>query len=259
MHIYIYDSFVNQKKYDSVLARIETRITDLGLNGKIIRLGVMKSVHEYIENEVRKGAKSIIAVGNNHLLNQVINSMAKLASFNILTTDIPAGIIPIGKKNNELADFLGIDHEEDACNILSARRIEKLDLGLANHYYFLSLAKITSTGTTIKIDNNYMIEVMEQGEIGVVNLPVDVDLPKNVKSNATDSVMELYIKINGSKKYLPIGPQKTKQSIFSFNKLTIINKHEQVFIDNTIKIPSPVDITVAKEKINLIVSKNRKF
>jgi hypothetical protein len=50
MHIYIYDSFVNQKKYDSTTAKIETRITDLGLNGKIVRLGIIISVEEVINN-----------------------------------------------------------------------------------------------------------------------------------------------------------------------------------------------------------------
>ncbi len=36
MHVYVYDSFLNQKKYDRILARLETRITDLGLNGKYL-------------------------------------------------------------------------------------------------------------------------------------------------------------------------------------------------------------------------------
>jgi len=42
MHVYVYDSFLNQKKYDRILARLETRITDLGLNGKISILLIMK-------------------------------------------------------------------------------------------------------------------------------------------------------------------------------------------------------------------------
>ncbi|MCK4553680.1 hypothetical protein KAU19_01815, partial [Candidatus Parcubacteria bacterium] len=64
MHIYIYDSYVNQKKYDKVLARIETRITDLGLNGKISRLGLMKNIPDLVYNELKRGVKTIIAVGN---------------------------------------------------------------------------------------------------------------------------------------------------------------------------------------------------
>lgn len=80
MYIYIYDSFVNHKKYEKVLARIETRITDLGLNGKIVRIGIMTSVHDVVENELRKGANTIIAVGNNGIFSQALNSIAKLTN-----------------------------------------------------------------------------------------------------------------------------------------------------------------------------------
>ena len=74
MNVFIYDKFVNEKKFDSIAARIETRITDLGLNGKIVRIGLMNSVDEIIENEVRKESKAIIVVGNNTIFNRVKKS-----------------------------------------------------------------------------------------------------------------------------------------------------------------------------------------
>ena len=101
MNIFIYDSFLNQKKYNSLLARLETRITDLELNGKIFRLSPTINVQEIINNELKRGAKTIIAVGNNKLVNQVINSLAG--------SDIPLGIIPIGEDNNDIAKSLGIE------------------------------------------------------------------------------------------------------------------------------------------------------
>lgn len=259
MHIYIYDSFVNQKKYESVMARVETRITDLGLNGKIIRLGTMNSVYDAVENEIKKGAKTIIAVGNNYLLNQVVNALAGLTAGHVLNKTTPLGFIPIGRKNNDIADYLGINLDEEAGNILSARRIQKLDLGLADNYYFLSQATITSQGTTIEIDKNYSIEIMGSGEIGVINLPIASDWPANIKSDAKDGVLELFIKTRNLKKFLPISPKKTESSIFSFKKLRIINKHQPIIIDNSVKIPTPVDISMAQEKINIIVGKKRKF
>jgi diacylglycerol kinase family enzyme len=259
MHIYIYDSFVNQKKYESTMARVETRITDLGLNGKIIRLGLMNSVYDAVENEIKKGAKTIIAVGNNFLLNQVVNAMAKLTAGHILNKTTPLGFIPIGKANNDIADYLGIDLDEEAGNILSARRIQKLDLGLANNYYFLSQATITSQGTTVEIDKNYSIEIMGSGKIGVINLPITNDLPANIRPDAKDGILELFIKTRNLKKFLPLSPKKTESSIFSFKKLRIINKHQPLIVDGSVKIPTPVDISIAQEKINIIVGKKRKF
>lgn len=259
MNVYIYDSYVNQKRFDSSIIKIETRITDLGLNGKIIRLGVMSSLYNSIENEIKKGAKSIIAVGNNLILNQVINTVAEINSTNISHKETPVGFIPIGKKNNDIADYLGIGPEEKACNTLSARRIQKLDLGLINDsYYFLTQATITTQNTSLEIDKNYSIEIKEKGEVGVINLPTTTVLPQEINSNAQDNTLELYIKTKNSKKFLPLG-LKTNESFFSFKKLKIINPKHQILVDGIVKIPTPATITIAKEKINLIVGKNRNF
>jgi len=259
MHIYLYDTFVKQKKYDSVLARIETRTTDLGLNGKIVRMGIMNSVAETVSNEIQKGAKTITAVGNDSLVNKTINAIANLAAKNILAKNIPLGIIPVGKKNNNIAEYLGIPTEEAACDILSARRIQELDLGKANDYYFLTYASITSLGTTLEIDKNYSIEIKGAGEINVVNLPTDIEMPPSANANALDGVLELYIKTGGARKFLPINSSHNSASIFSFNKLNIINKTHPVIIDNFAEIKTPVSLSIAKEKIKIIVGKKRKM
>ena len=196
MNVYIYDSYVNHKKYQSKIARIETRITDLGLNGKIIRLSVMSSIYTSIENEITKGAKNIIIVGNSNLFAQAINSIAKLKSLYTTIGDIPLGFIPIGKKNNSIAEYLGINYEEAACNIIAARRIKKLDLGMINEHYFLTQATIPTKETIIEIDKNYSINITEPGEIIIVNLPMNIKLPNEIKANAQDDTLELFIDSN---------------------------------------------------------------
>ena len=260
MNIYLYDSFVNQKKYNNTLAQIETRLTDFGLNGKIVRLSLMTSIYETIENEIKNGAKTITAVGNNQILNQVINALARLSSTDTVNNEnILLGFIPVGKSNNTIAPYLGISLAEQACDVLSARRIKQLDLGQANNHYFLTQALITSQGTTVKIDQNYSIEIMGQGEIGVANLHMSANLPSNIKTSPQDGLLELYIKTNGTKKFLKHSSRQSKHSIFSFTNLTILNNKHKVIIDNTLQIPAPVNIMIAKEKINLIVGKTRNF
>lgn len=259
MHIYLYDGFLGQKKYESVLARVETRTTDLGLNGKIIRMGIMNSVEETVANEIKKGAKTITAVGNNALVNKTINAIAKMASNNVLARNVPLGIIPIDKKDNNIAEFLGIPAEESACDVLSARRIEELDLGKANDLYFLTCAAITSQGTKLEIDENYSIEIKGAGEIKAVNLPTGVEMPPNSKSNAQDGILELYIKTNKARKFLPINSPQNSASIFSFGKLNIINQAHPLIIDGAVSLKTPAKVSVAKEKIKIIVGKTRRF
>lgn len=257
MHVYIYGSYVNEKKHEGTIARVETRITDLGLNGRIVRLGIMHSLYDAIENEIKKGAKTIIIVGNFSLLSQAVNSLAVLSLSSLTHKNIPLGFIPVGKKNNDIADILGLGYGEKACDALSARRIQTLDLGRANEYYFLSQAQITTGHTTLEIDESYSVEIRKRGTIQVINLPADHALPSEVKSRADDEVMELIIQSQKDKKLLPWGPGD--QSIFSFAKLKILNPKFPVRLDNSIEVPTPVDITIAKEKINLIVGKERKF
>ena len=173
MNIFIYDSFLNQKKYDRLLAKIETRITDLGLNGKISRLSLMRNIGDTVENELKRGAKTIIAVGNNETVNQIINSLAGSA--------VPLGIIPIGEENNDIARGLGIESVDQACAVLSARLLARLDLGLANQTYFLSSAAIENRGTIVDMSDDYTVETTKTGLIHVLNLAnPKIKLPPNV-------------------------------------------------------------------------------
>ena len=260
MHIYIYDSFLAHKKYDSTIAKIETRITDLGLNGKIIRLSMLQSLKDSIQDEIKKGAKTIVAVGDNNLLHQCINAVMSFYSGSALTSAVPVGFIPVGNKNISLANTLGIPHGVDACNILSARRTEELDLGKINHTYFLSEAIISTTGTTVRVDDNYSIEISEVGEIGIVNIVDTFELPDNYKSSAQDGHLEFCIKTKKSNKFLSIGNKEKATSVFAFNELLIDNKQNQsLLLDSVIKIDTPAKIRISKKKLNLIVGKGRHF
>lgn len=257
MHIYIYDNPLSQKKYDKILAKIETKITDLGLNGRIIRLGPMNSVFNAVENEIKKGAKTIVSVGSDNLFSQVLNSVAMLKAKNIYNNNLPMGIIPIGKENNDIAHCLGINSEEEACNILSARRIQQLDIGQANYNYFLGQAIISTKNTVMVIDDEYTLESNDEGEIRVINLPIkNKDVPES-DVNAVDNQLQLLILSHNNKKI--ISRKKNKYNLFRFKKLVILNKNEPVIIDGSFKITTPVEIKIAKEKINLIVGRNRKF
>lgn len=261
MYFYLYDSFLNNKKYDHALARIETRLTDLGLNGKISRLGLMKNAQSFIENELKRGVKTIVAVGNDKIVNLTVNALIKSEKIKTTRNSIPIGIIPMGKENNFIAESLGIGPEEEACNALSARRIEKIDLGCANGSFFISSASIPSAGTTIEMEKSYSIEILEQGEISVINLPTnDKPLPAGVNFNPQDGLLELLICTKKSKGFLKTSSLEGGKSIFSLKKLTILNsKNRPIILDGSQEISTPVQISIIKQKLSLIVGKSRNF
>jgi hypothetical protein len=249
MNIFIYDNFLSEKKYTNTLSKIETRITDLGLNGKIIRLNLLKNITGSVNNEIKRGAKTLIAVGNNHTLNKILNAVCLSNHPDALK--IPIFIIPIGRENNEISENLGISNYLNACEILSSRRIEKLNTVKANNYYFLSEARINNIGTKIEIDSNYSIELIEKGNIIINNLNLNPkEAPENTICLPNDDKIELFIK---SKK------EKRVKSVFSFNTVIIDNKNKNLVLDNSEEIKTPVKIELSDKKIKLIVGKSRVF
>ena len=250
MNVFIYDTDVNSGEHEKTLAYIETRITDLGLSGKIARLSLMKNVDDIIIDECRRGATMFVAVGGDSLVNKIIN--------NLENCDVVVGIIPLGQENS-IAQSLGIASPEEACDILAMRRVETLNIGQANNSYFISQAIITGTNIFLHIDEKYSVQLEKNGVAKVINLaPPDEsyqNLPKKISPQ--DQTLELILETQNKKNLFK---KELEQSFFSCSKLTISGeKNSQLILDNTKKISTPVEISLAAKKINFVVGKNRNF
>jgi len=247
MNIYIYDDYLNKPKYGRILNRVEIRLTDLGLNGKIIRLGAIKNIRDVIQNEIKSGAKTIVAVGNNQTVNKIIGSVIDNELYGFFQKNILFSIIPIGE-DNSIADSLGIKKEEDACNILLARRVKKIDIGIVNNYYFLNKATIPCQGTVVEIEGQYTLEAEEKGVISVFNLKSSASDDKSLKINPIDGKLDVYIK------------DRSKNSTFlSVKKLKITSDKYPLLLDNIIEIKTPAEISIVSGKLNVVVGKDRSF
>jgi len=244
MYVYIYDEYLNKPKYNRVINRLEIRLTDLGLNGKIIRLGGIKNIKATIQNEIKLGAKTIIAVGNNQTINKIIGAIIDTEIYGDFQKKTLLGLVPIGD-DNSIASSFGIKNVDEACNILLARRIEKIDLGLVGNYYFLNQASIQSAGTTIEIDD-YTLNIAERGEVRIINLLSDQ--AEKIKSNPHDGKLDILIRTH-----------KKDESIITVKKLKLSNPQEKLIIDGVFKIETPVEIGIMSDKVNVIVGKERMF
>ena len=182
-----------------------------------------------VQHEIKLGARTIIAVGNNQTVNKIMGAIIEVETTG--ETRPLLGIIPIGT-DNSIATSFGIKDIEEACSILLARRIEKIDLGLVNNYYFLNQASIQSLNTLIKIDD-YSLEITERGIVKVINLLSD---PKEkIKSNPHDGKLDVLIKT-----------RKRDESIITTKKLLITNPQEKLIIDEVLELNTPVEVSVMK-------------
>lgn len=244
MHVYIYDEYLNKPKYNRAINRLEIRLTDLGLNGKIIRLGGIKNIKGTIQNEIKLGAKTIIAVGNNQTVNKIIGSIIDTEIYGDFQKKTLLGLIPVGDDNSIALSF-GIKNAEDACNILLARRVEKIDLGLIGNYYFLNQASIQSAGTSLEIDD-YVLEIEEKGEVRIINLLSDSK--EKIKSNPHDGKLDILIRT-----------RKRDESLITVKKVKITNASEKLIVDGVFEVTTPVEVGIMKDKVNVIVGKDRMF
>lgn len=223
---------------------MEIRLTDLGLNGKILRLAGIKNIKAAIQNEIRIGAKTIVAVGNNQTVLKIIGAIIDNDIFGDFQKKTLLGIIPVGDDNSVAASF-GIKNYEDACNILLARRVEKIDLGLAGTHHFLNELLIESMGTTLEI-GDYSMEMTEKGEVRIINLLKDKK--DGLKSDPHDGLLDIYIRTN-----------KKDETYLNSKTLKIFNPKEKLIADGVIEIETPTEISVLKNRVNIIVGKDRVF
>ena len=250
MYVYIYDTFLADQKYQKTLVQVETKITDLGINGKIHRLSPLKNLRDILSRETKKGSNTIVMVGNDASIGQIISLVAG--------QDTTLGIIPVGKENN-IANTLGINSIAEACEILSARRVEKLDLGKINSHYFLYSAEILSNNVAIEIDGKYKIDpTLMRNKIHVFNLKYS----PNSKSifDPQDGVMETIIEPEGGFLNRVTSANTDQQSFFPGKKIEIRGKKGvQILTDNRNILNAPATIEVAPKKLNVIVGKKRLF
>jgi diacylglycerol kinase family enzyme len=245
MHIYIYDSALSQPKYLAPVHEIEARVTDLGLSGRVARLGKLRSLRDIVREELRRMPKTIIAVGDDSLVSQVISLMGG--------TGVALGIIPIGEKN-QIAAGLGVTLA-NACNVLSARRIIAIDLGLVDNRAFVRRAEIFGTKIKMLIDGNYSVEAPE-AKTEVINFLLESEQATGVTKPDAQSG-SLYLMITKEKNSFL--KKELERSLVPFRELDIQTDTAEVVLDGLTKINHPRSITIMPNGLQVIVGRERNF
>jgi len=236
MYVYIYDEFLGSGRHDKALHKIEKRLTDLGLNGKTIRLGTTKNLKTSIDDEIRQGAKTIVAVGNDSTVSKVINVMANNQSDEKYRLCL--GMIPMEGKNSRLAGVFGVKNLNDACEILLSRRVESFSLAAVNDSFFLFKAEAMLNEAVLEIDKEFIIQPTKSSSLEIKNNP---------SAEKNDRTLSLAIKDGDSK------------SLLDFKELILVNKGTPLITDGALEIETPAKISLSDEKIKIIIGKNREI
>ena len=253
MYSYIYDIFTGQKKYEKQLLKIEGVLTDLDISGKVYKLNVLRNLEDVVDEILSGESKNIVAVGNDQTLSKIANL--------VVGKNIAVGIIPLGE-SNILAGSLGIKSADEACQILSARKIAKLDVGKINGNYFL--LSVESGDRDIIFDfKNYNINPLSSNEVvGVYNINIE---GLDFKSDPCDGIMEVVFRPGSPSWWQKMSQREEVErggiSVFPIKKLTIKHKKKPIpiSIDRQMVLKTPLEIEVVSKKLRVIVGKERVF
>ncbi|MEK7211671.1 MAG: diacylglycerol kinase family protein, partial [Patescibacteria group bacterium] len=160
---YIYDTFAQEMKYIKVLREIENRLIDLGIGGRIHRLSCFKNLREIVNDDIARGIKTIVIVGNDESLIRAIDALGD--------ADAALGFIPLGaEKENNFSKMFGIGMGTVACDILSARLLVKMDLGEVNGHYFFTNIDVPAANFFVDCDGQYKLSFLKSADVRVCNL-----------------------------------------------------------------------------------------
>ena len=237
MYLYIYDGFLGSGKYARTLAQIENRLTDLGIHGRIERLTPLKSIAQTIETETKRGAKTVVAVGNDDTVRKIIDYLPahKLA----------LGYLPLVAPTR-LAESFGIPVGAAACDILSARLMQTLDIGRVNGHYFLSSVSIPAGKVTLECEGKYRVSAPSSAELTLYNMDADP------QDGYFDAVLA---STQGG-----MWNRRTAESVFPIRKLSIVSERKfPLFADGKRMETTTAHIEVVPKTLKVIVGKGRKF
>ncbi len=259
MYLYVYDSFVADKRHERLLARTETRLTDLGISGRIERLTMFKDLAEIVGDAVRRGCETVVAVGNDATIGRLVDAIAE--------HDVALGIIPVGEGPHTIADMMGVIPDIEACNILSRRVTHTIDLGRINDHWFLSSVEIPRTMASISCNGKYDVIPTEENEVRVCNLAavsVGDDGATGRISSPHDGYLETVFRPapkNGFFSKLFRGaPAPVQPTVVPVRNLHIRHQSPFTVIRDGQRLSSnSLHIEIVPKKMKIITGKGRKF
>ncbi len=245
MYCYLYDEFIQEdKRFEKQLHLIENRLTDLGIAGKISRLALFRNAEEMIRDEIDRGVSTVVVLGNDETIRKVIHVVSD--------SDVVLGIIPIGP-NNELARLMGIPLGVAACDVLSARRVETIDIGTVNGRKFVTGISVPNFKAELMCnDGEYRIMATSQAGLQINNL-TDV-------SNPCDGMLHAVITAVVKKGWGIFGKNQHVESVLPFESLAIrSDKPISLFADGEEMQATRFDIGVEPMNLKVIAGKTRTF
>lgn len=246
MYAYIFDSFLQERKYQHDIGQIENRLATLGIQGKSEKMTILKNIQEAARLAIKRGAETLVVVGNDETVTKVLPQM--------IDSRVTLGLIPLGP-NQTIARILGIPVGLSACDVLSRRIVRHIDLGRANNAYFVfNLA--APAGVAIDCGKYAITSLDPAGTMMIANFPT-----AGAQGAPDDGRLELIV-APGQEKRGWGGLRRTAGgSVFSITNVKVTSPQGpvSVVLDGQVTLKTPVTVEIERKKLAVIVGKGREF
>lgn len=247
---YVYDECLTDRRFERELALIETALGERGIAGRVGRLALFRNAKEMMADLSQSGVKNLIFVGNDQTLLKHIWCVPE--------GDLTLGYLPVCPPS-DLATLLRIPVGLAAVEVLAARFVATVDVGLADEVQFLTEVVIQdAAGAVLEIDDNYHLTIPKHGALAVRNLGGRV-APGAERPNPHDGFLEAVIEAKQAKRSLLSWGQKSEihQTRIPFLKAWL--KSEQplsMFIDGQSVQKKQISFSLAPRSLRVILGRN---
>ncbi len=187
-YAYLYDEFLNDRRYEREISRLEAELAQRGINGRVARTALFRHAKDQAQDLVRGGAKNLILVGNDHTVEKLMWFLPEL--------DAAIGFVPLVKASR-IANWLNIPLGVAAVDTIGARFMETLDVGRFGDRYFLTEVMLPATDATLDVEGKYRIQPAAGGSIRIQNL--------SGNSDSKDGKLEASVTVETQKSRWTIG------------------------------------------------------
>lgn len=279
MYYYIVDpQKLTQKNYERIQNRLYSSLSSFRISGETVRVSGLRTIPQLTDIAFSHGAKTIVAVGSDETLHDVINALRG--------RDAIIGFIPLFQ--TELSEVLGLANIESACRVLAGRRITQLDLGLASSFYFLSkltfgispsndIKSLLNFGAIRKFFDLTTFEVSFSADsyrgtlnvVGGVIINARSDESKSVLANPSDGILDVVLLPKLNKLTIIKERKNIAQGLFEkvpgSGLLHLKKIHIQspaglpLRVGNRVVAKTPATIEIVPRALKIIVGKDRMF
>lgn len=252
MHWYVYEESLSDKKFATELSKIESRLADLEIKGRICRLSVLKNLSEALREAVSQGAETIVAVGSDQCF---LQTAVASASFSVTV-----GFIPMDD-NSLFAQAFGLPIGERACDVLAQRLVKRIDLGKVNQSYFVDALSFEGEQVFLEFAGYQISPASSEAVLSVRNLGLTAFASGAQKmASPTDGKLEAVIEPL-KKNWLGKMKLSGRPSVFPFRRARIVSKGDpaSILADGRTIAKTPAEVIVEPEKLKVIVGPQRLF